>query len=80
MAPGAVDCRIVRWTNGWFPAAHQSRTATGLAEVWAGHQFPRNSPLRRAPVGRDAEEILRLVAAKSDVELDELRRHYLRLD
>ena len=34
----------------------------------------------RAPVGPDAEEILRLVAEKSDHELDELRRHYVGLD
>jgi NAD(P)-dependent dehydrogenase (short-subunit alcohol dehydrogenase family) len=34
----------------------------------------------RAPVGPDAEEILRLVAAKSDRELDEMRRHYVGLD
>jgi hypothetical protein len=34
----------------------------------------------RAPVGPDAEEILRLVAEKSDAELDELRRHYVGLD
>jgi hypothetical protein len=34
----------------------------------------------RAPVGPDAEEILQLVAEKSDVELDELRRHYVGLD
>lgn len=34
----------------------------------------------RAPVGPDAEQILRLVAEKSDHELDELRRHYVGLD
>jgi len=34
----------------------------------------------RAPVGPDAEKILRLVAEKSDLELDELRRHYVGLD
>jgi NAD(P)-dependent dehydrogenase (short-subunit alcohol dehydrogenase family) len=34
----------------------------------------------RAPVGPDAEEILQLVAEKSDLELDELRRHYVGLD
>jgi NAD(P)-dependent dehydrogenase (short-subunit alcohol dehydrogenase family) len=31
----------------------------------------------RAPVGPDAEKILRLVAEKSDLELDELRCHYV---
>ena len=34
----------------------------------------------RAPLGDDAEKILRLVREKSDVELDELRRHYVGLD
>jgi NAD(P)-dependent dehydrogenase (short-subunit alcohol dehydrogenase family) len=34
----------------------------------------------RAPVGPDAEKILRLVAENSDLELDELRRHYVGLD
>jgi NAD(P)-dependent dehydrogenase (short-subunit alcohol dehydrogenase family) len=34
----------------------------------------------RAPVGPDAEQILRLVAEKSDLELDELRRRYVGLD
>jgi NAD(P)-dependent dehydrogenase (short-subunit alcohol dehydrogenase family) len=34
----------------------------------------------RAPVGPDAEKILRLVAEKSDLELDQLRRHYVGLD
>jgi NAD(P)-dependent dehydrogenase (short-subunit alcohol dehydrogenase family) len=34
----------------------------------------------RAPVGPDAEKLLGLVAEKSDVELDELRRHYVGLD
>ena len=34
----------------------------------------------RAPMGPDAEKILRLVAEKSDLELDELRRHYVGLD
>jgi len=34
----------------------------------------------RAPVGPDAEEILQLVAEKSDIELDELRRRYVGLD
>ena len=32
------------------------------------------------PLGEDAEKILRLVREKSDVELDELRRHYVGLD
>jgi hypothetical protein len=34
----------------------------------------------RAPVGPDAKKILRLVAEKSDLELDQLRRHYVGLD
>jgi NAD(P)-dependent dehydrogenase (short-subunit alcohol dehydrogenase family) len=34
----------------------------------------------RAPVGPDAERLLRLVPQKSDLELDELRRHYVGLD
>ena len=34
----------------------------------------------RAPVGPEAEKILRLVTEKSDLELDELRRHYVGLD
>lgn len=34
----------------------------------------------RAPVGRDAEEILRAVREKSDVELDAMRLHMLGLD
>lgn len=34
----------------------------------------------RAPVGPDAEKLLRLAAEKSDLELDELRRHYVGLD
>jgi NAD(P)-dependent dehydrogenase (short-subunit alcohol dehydrogenase family) len=34
----------------------------------------------RAAVGPDAEKILRLVAEKSDLELDQLRRHYVGLD
>jgi hypothetical protein len=34
----------------------------------------------RSPVGPDAEKILRLVAEKSDLELDELRCHYMVVD